>query len=158
MEKKFSGAPSMVSPAYMTSPTTSCGKKHVAGASMSTGGYGYPMSAGAAGYGGYPTSAGYAGYGYPTSAGVGPTTTCPTNVAPTTTMPAVVSPTKHFVQPNLYKHIVPHVHPTHKTTVNQHLFEHQHYFPYTKSVVNQCCSQQVLCGRPPCPCSGHHYY
>nr|WP_042350143.1 CotD family spore coat protein [Bacillus massiliigorillae] len=67
-------------------------------------------------------------------------------------MPANVSPTNNVVNKNIFKHIVPHVHPTHTTTVNDHVFQHQHYFPQTQSVVNRCCNQQVICGgMPPMP-------
>nr|WP_034293953.1 MULTISPECIES: CotD family spore coat protein [Bacillus] len=66
-------------------------------------------------------------------------------------MPAQVSPTQQIVQKNVFKHIVPHIHPTHTTTVNEHVYQHQHYFPHTQSVVNECCNQQVMCGPLPPP-------
>ncbi len=86
-----------------------------------------------------------AGYGY----GSGGTTSCPQNVFPSQVQPANVSPTNNFVKTNVIKHIIPHVHPTHTTTVNEHVFQHQHYFPKTHSVVNKCCNQHVFCGSPP---------
>ncbi|PLT35261.1 hypothetical protein CUU64_05815 [Bacillus sp. V5-8f] len=65
-------------------------------------------------------------------------------------MPGTVSPTQNFVNTNVIPHVVPHVHPSHTTNVNQHVFTHQHYFPHTASVVNQCFEQHVVCpGRPP---------
>lgn len=85
---------------------------------------------------------------------------CPTkhhtNVCPTQMMPAQVSPTQNIVNKNIYKHIVPHIHPTHATTVNDHIYQHQHYFPQTQSVVNTCKSENVFCQQPmmcpPSPC------
>lgn len=162
MEKKFSGAPGMVSPAY-TSPVSSCGQnqwsdmgygtgKMVSPASYGTSMGGYPTNVSPAAMGGYPTGYGTSMGGYP--AGYGstmggyPTNVGPTSVAPTSVLPASVSPTKNIVQSNVFKTIVPHVHPTHKTTVNQHVFQHQHYFPCTQSTVNTCCNQQMICCGP----------
>nr|WP_325048697.1 CotD family spore coat protein [Peribacillus glennii] len=65
-------------------------------------------------------------------------------------MPAQVSPPQNFVNTNVFPHVVPHVHPSHTTNVNKHVFTHQHYFPHTQSTVNQCFEQHVVCpGRPP---------
>ena len=142
MEKKFSGAHGMVSPAY-TSPVSSCGGigKNVSPA------MGYPTSYGPS-MGGYPTNVSPAAMGgYPASYGSN-MGSYPTNVAPTSVLPASVSPTKNIVDSNVFKTIMPHVHPTHKTTVNQHVFQHQHYFPHTQSVVNTCCNQQMICCGP----------
>ncbi|WP_438824931.1 CotD family spore coat protein [Bacillus sp. JJ722] len=85
---------------------------------------------------------------------------CPTkhhtNVCPTQVMPTQVSPTQNIVNKNIYKHIVPHIHPTHTTTVNDHIYQNQHYFPHTQSVVNTCKSENVFCQQPmmcpPSPC------
>lgn len=139
MEKKFSGYPGMVSPAY-TSPVSSCGgtSPHHQWSNMEcgTGKMVSPASYGTS-MGGCPTNVSPAAMGgYPTS------------VAPTSVLPASVSPTKNIVDSNVFKTIVPHVHPTHKTTVNQHVFQHQHYFPFTQSVVNTCCNQQMICSGP----------
>ncbi len=114
---------------------------HVSPAMMGPGGWGGPaqvspamMGPGGYGLGGYPAQVG------------------PANIAPTQVSPAVVSPTNNILNKNIMKTIVPHVHPTHTTTVNEHVYQHQHYFPHTKSVVNQCCSQQLICtGMPPAP-------
>ena len=150
MEKKYSGAPGMVSPAY-TSYGSSCGGYSGYGASPTMG---YPTNvAPAMSYPttsmSYPTTGGYGypstGYGYPST---GATYSSPGYVAPTQVAPANVSPTKNIVQQNVMKTIVPHVHPTHKTTINQHVYQHQHYFPCTQSVMNTCCNQQMICCGP----------
>ncbi|WP_374722069.1 CotD family spore coat protein [Peribacillus tepidiphilus] len=87
---------------------------------------------------------------------MGPTQMGPTQVAPTQVMPTVMHPTQNFVNTNVMKHIVPHVHPSHTTNVNQHIYEHQHHFPHTQSVVNKCCSQNVLCGTPSMVSPAYH--
>lgn len=158
MEKKFNGAPGMVAPSYNVAPTMGMGKSSCC---PSTGNMG-PGQMGP--YSGGPFSGGPSQVS-PFSGGLfsggpsqvspfsgGPTQMGPTYVAPTQTLPAQVSPTQNVVQKNIMKHIVPHIHPTHTTTVNDHVFQHQHYFPQTCSVVNQCCNQHVICGpRPPRP-------
>ncbi len=82
-------------------------------------------------------------------AAIGPVPVSPTNVLPTSVAPAQVTPPQEFVNTNLQNTVVPHVHPSHTTTVNQHLFTHKHYFPHTQSVVNQCLSQHLVCPCPP---------
>ncbi|MCU9613668.1 spore coat protein [Caldibacillus lycopersici] len=57
----------------------------------------------------------------------------------------VVHPTQQFVNTNQFTHIVPHIHPSHTTTVNQHMFLHKHFCPHTQSVVNEVCHQHVNC-------------
>lgn len=139
MEKKYSGAPGMTAPAYT-------------GSSM-PGGCGAGKVMPAYGMGGYPTG-GYPTGGYPSyPSQVGPAQMGPSMVAPTQTLPPVVHPTQNVINKNIMKHVVPHVHPTHTTTVNEHVFQHQHHFPQTQSVVNKCCNQQVICGPIPRP---HH--
>lgn len=64
---------------------------------------------------------------------------CKTNV-----LPAVVHPTKCCVNNTFQNNIVPHIHPTHTTTVNHINFQHQHYFPHTQSVANQVTHQNVV--------------
>lgn len=59
--------------------------------------------------------------------------------------PPIVHPTKCCVNHTFEKTIVPHIHPSHTTTVNHHLFEHQHYFPHTQSAVNEVSNQQFFC-------------
>lgn len=68
-------------------------------------------------------------------------------------LPPVVHPTKCCVNHTFTKTIVPHIHPTHTTTVNHQLYEHQHYFPHTQSAVNEVSNQQFVCGGglPPGP-------
>ena len=67
----------------------------------------------------------------------------PTQVAPTQ-----VSPQKQFVCTNVMHTVVPHVHPSHVTTVNKHIIDHQHHFPVTESVVNECCENHIMCDTP----------
>ncbi|MEK4228857.1 CotD family spore coat protein [Solibacillus sp. FSL H8-0538] len=62
--------------------------------------------------------------------------------------PTQVSPTQQFVQTNVTNTVVPHVHPSHTTTVNRHMINHEHYFPHTQSVVNQCCERHIMCNMP----------
>lgn len=101
------------------------------------------------GFSASPSAYAFAGQG-------GPTQFCPPNFAPTQVGPAQVSPTANTVNTNVMKHIVPHIHPSHTTVVNEHVFEHQHYFPHTTSVVNKCCSRHVFCGSP-MGFGGHHH-
>lgn len=63
----------------------------------------------------------------------------------------IVHPTKCCVNHSFSKTIVPHIHPTHTTNVNHHLFEHQHYFPHTQSAVNEVSQQHLSCGGGPVP-------
>lgn len=81
---------------------------------------------------------------YPTMPAQGQSQMFPANV-----MPAQVSPTQNFVKENVFEHIVPHVHPSHTTTVNKHVYNHQHYFPHTESCVEECFNQQTICGPGP---------
>lgn len=68
---------------------------------------------------------------------------------PPNMLPPVVYPTQQFVNTNQFTHIVPHVHPSHTTTVNQHMYKHEHYCPHTHSVVNEVCHQHFNCCPPP---------
>ncbi|MBP3041279.1 hypothetical protein J9303_17585 [Bacillaceae bacterium Marseille-Q3522] len=109
----------------------------VAGANISPAGYPTQVS---------PAQIGPAG-GYPSQvspAQLGPAGPIPTQVAPTQ-----VSPTQQYVNTNIFKTVVPHVHPSHTTTVNKHIIQHQHHFPHTQSVVNECCEENIIC--PPYP-------
>ncbi len=45
--------------------------------------------------------------------------------------------------------IVPHIHPSHTTTVNHHNFQHVHSFPHTESVVNEVTNQQFVAPAAP---------
>lgn len=76
----------------------------------------------------------------------------PVNQAPANVTAPIVSPTQQTVNTNVIKTIVPHVHPSHNTTVNKFVYQHQHYFPHSESVVNECYNQQLICtGPPPMP-------
>ena len=59
-----------------------------------------------------------------------------------------VSPTQHYVQRNISHQIVPHVHPSHLTTINRQNIHHQHHFPHTQSVKNECRETHTMCGHP----------
>lgn len=86
-----------------------------------------------------------------------PAPVSPTNVLPTQVAPTQVSPTQQMVNTNVMNTVVPHVHPSHTTTVNKHVFTHKHYFPHTQSVVNQCCEQHLVCPGPgPATMPMHH--
>ena len=82
---------------------------------------------------------------------------CPPQVAPTQYAGPQVSPTQQYVQTNVLNTVVPHVHPSHTTVVNRHMIQHEHYFPHTQSVVNECCENHVMCGCPHNPCPGAMY-
>ncbi len=77
----------------------------------------------------------------------GPTQTSPSQVAP-----AQVNPTKQYVNTNVSNTVIPVVHPSHTTTVNKHVNTYKHYFPHTQSVVNECYTQNLICGKPHNPC------
>ncbi|MBY0122639.1 spore coat protein [Bacillus sp. S/N-304-OC-R1] len=68
---------------------------------------------------------------------------------PTNVLPAIVHPTKCCVNHTFQNNIVPHIHPSHTTTVNHINFEHVHSFPHTQSVVNEVTNQQFVA--PPGP-------
>jgi spore coat protein D len=68
---------------------------------------------------------------------------------PSHVLPAVVHPTKCCVNHNFVNNVVPHIHPTHTTTVNHINFQHKHYFPHTQSVVDEVTNQQFF--HPPYP-------
>ncbi|WP_338066684.1 CotD family spore coat protein [Peribacillus acanthi] len=132
---------------------------NVAGAGM-MGGYcpkpgGFPTQVSPAGMGPMgqmPSQVSPAGMGPMGPMGQMPSQVSPAGMGPVPTqvMPTVMHPTQNVVQQNVIKHIVPHVHPTHTTTVNHHVYQHQHYFPQTQSVVNQCSNQHLNCtGMPP---------
>ncbi|PLR77185.1 spore coat protein CotD [Bacillus sp. V3-13] len=63
---------------------------------------------------------------------------------PSHVLPAVLHPTKCCVKHNFINNVVPHIHPTHTTTVNHVNYQHQHYFPQTQSVVNEVTHQQFF--------------
>jgi spore coat protein D len=57
----------------------------------------------------------------------------------------IVHPTKCCVQHHHCTTIVPHIHPSHTTNVNHHMYQHNHYFPHTESVVNEVSNQHFTC-------------
>ncbi|KJE27976.1 inner spore coat D family protein [Geobacillus kaustophilus] len=67
-------------------------------------------------------------------------------------LPNVTAPIVHPPHCNVLHHfeatIVPHIHPSHTTHVYHHLYEHQHYFPHTESVVAQAASRHLYCPGP----------
>lgn len=71
---------------------------------------------------------------------------------PSHILPAVVHPTKCCVDHNFVNNVVPHIHPTHTTTVNHINYQHQHHFPQSQSVVNEVTNQHFF--NPPCPVPG----
>ncbi|WP_342463223.1 CotD family spore coat protein [Ureibacillus sp. FSL K6-8385] len=73
---------------------------------------------------------------------------CPPHVMPTQVAPAQISPTQEVVRTNIFNTIVPHIHPVHTTTVNRHVFHHQHYYPQTYSQVNEYYQTSRQCGDP----------
>ncbi|MGE7878396.1 CotD family spore coat protein [Peribacillus muralis] len=76
----------------------------------------------------------------------------PTQTLPSQTAPAQVNPTKQYVNTNVSNTVIPVVHPSHTTTVNKHVNTYKHYFPHTQSVVNECFTQNLICGKPHNPC------
>ncbi len=63
-------------------------------------------------------------------------------------LPAIVHPTKCCVNHTFSTVEVPHIHPSHTTTVNHTMYQHKHYFPQTQSMVNQVSNQQFNCSGP----------
>ncbi|WP_025731593.1 CotD family spore coat protein [Heyndrickxia ginsengihumi] len=82
---------------------------------------------------------------------------CPPMVAPTQYDPGMTDPAQNSVQTTIFPHVVNHVHPTHTTHVNKHVYTHKHYFPHTDSVVNECYENHVFCGAPVNPCCPPHH-
>lgn len=72
----------------------------------------------------------------------------PTQVSPTQFAPAQISPTQQFVRTNVSNTVVPHIHPSHTTTINRHNIHNEHYFPHTESVRNECCETNTICPMP----------
>jgi spore coat protein D len=69
-------------------------------------------------------------------------------------LPTVVHPTKCCVNHTFTNNVVPHVHPSHTTTVNHINYQHQHYFPHTQSAVNEVTHQHFVAGPGPAPAPG----
>lgn len=70
------------------------------------------------------------------------------NTFPTQFEQSQVSPTREYMQMNRMNTVVPHVHPSHLTTINHQHIEHQHHFPHTQSMMNHCTEEHVMCGQP----------
>lgn len=68
-----------------------------------------------------------------------------------------ISPQQQYVQRQVSNTVIPHVHPSHMTRVNQHFIHHQHHFPHTESAVNECYETHMLCGTPFMPQYGQHH-
>ena len=77
---------------------------------------------------------------------------CPPQVFPAQYDPPLVSPGQQYVKTNIFNKVVTHLHPSHTTTVNKQMINHQHYFPHTESCVNECCETHTMCGVPYNPC------
>src|ERR1700730_12712236 len=77
---------------------------------------------------------------------------CPPQAFPAQYDPPLFDPPQQYVKTNLLPKVVPHVHPSHTTTVNKLMVNHQHYFPHTESCVNECCETHTMCGVPVNPC------
>ncbi|MCM3317015.1 spore coat protein [Rummeliibacillus stabekisii] len=73
---------------------------------------------------------------------------CPPHMLPAQYDPPRVSPTRQVVRTNIIPTVVPHIHPTHVTTVNRHVINNQHYFPQTHSVVEECVENNTVCPMP----------
>ncbi|MCM2531865.1 spore coat protein [Neobacillus pocheonensis] len=67
-------------------------------------------------------------------------------------MPPVIHPTNQIVNHTFSTTVVPHIHPTHLTTVNHHMYQHKHYCTESASCAEEVCSQQINCCPPPMPC------
>jgi spore coat protein D len=67
--------------------------------------------------------------------------------------PRILAPIVHppicCEQHHFMNYIVPHVHPSHITHVNHQMFQHQHYYPQTESVVSDVSHQHFHCGPGP---------
>lgn len=65
-------------------------------------------------------------------------------------LPPVIHPTSYNVNHTFSTTVVPHIHPTHTTTINHHMYQHKHYCPHTSSCENEVCNQQFnCCGQQP---------
>jgi spore coat protein D len=89
----------------------------------------------------------------------GATQELPTETMPTQVAPAQISPTQQYVQRVVTNTVVPHYHPSHLTTINQHFINNEHYFPHTESTKNECFETNTMCGTPftphRCQCNQH---
>ncbi|WP_254901149.1 CotD family spore coat protein [Tuberibacillus sp. Marseille-P3662] len=63
-------------------------------------------------------------------------------------MPAQFDPPQENVVYHPQDVIIPHVHPSHTTHVNQLNYKHMHYFPHTESMEETCTSEEYCCPGP----------
>ncbi|ATP42454.1 hypothetical protein CSE16_13650 [Solibacillus sp. R5-41] len=75
-------------------------------------------------------------------------TQLPTQTGPTQFEAPRVSPTRQYEQTIVTNEVIPHISPSHMTTINRHMMHHQYHFPHTESVVNECCETHTMCGTP----------
>lgn len=75
----------------------------------------------------------------------------PPHTHPTRYAPPQVAPTQEFIKTNIFPTVVPHIQPSHTTTINRKVIDNQFHFPHTESVVNECCVRNTMCGKP------HHH-
>ncbi|MGR5900823.1 CotD family spore coat protein [Bacillus cereus] len=71
----------------------------------------------------------------------------PQQINPTQTLPAQYNPVQQNTTTSNQDVIIPVVHPSHTTHVNQTNYKYVHSFPHTESVVNQT-TQQHLYSQP----------
>lgn len=77
-----------------------------------------------------------------------PTTQLPIQSGPTQFGDQRISPTRQYEQTIVTNEVIPHIFPSHLTTVNRHMIDHQYHFPHTESCVNECCETHTMCGTP----------
>ncbi|EKN69558.1 hypothetical protein BABA_09036 [Neobacillus bataviensis LMG 21833] len=65
--------------------------------------------------------------------------------------PPVIHPTQQIVNNTFSTTVVPHIHPTHVTTVNHHMYQHKHYCTETASCCEDVCNQHINCCNPCAP-------
>lgn len=66
----------------------------------------------------------------------------------TNVTPPIIHPTVHNVNHTFSTTVVPHIHPSHTTTVNHHMFQHKHFCTHTESCCNETCNQHFNCCGP----------
>ncbi|AKP47530.1 MULTISPECIES: CotD family spore coat protein [Bacillus] len=59
-------------------------------------------------------------------------------------LPPIIHPTINRENHLIHHYVVPHIHPSHTTTFNHHVFQHQRYFPYTEPTVNDALHQDLV--------------
>ncbi|MCM3006361.1 CotD family spore coat protein [Priestia koreensis] len=74
--------------------------------------------------------------------------TSPYQQMPTQMMPAQFDPVKQNTSVTKQDIVVPVVHPSHTTHINQQNYKYMHSFPHTQSVVNQTTHQHFCAPTP----------